>query len=256
MIDLHSHILHGLDDGARSLEESLAMARMAAADGISMIAATPHSPASTASMVYEPTVVRARAARLAAAIEAEGLPLRLVVGTEVAFEAEMVEKLERGHLLPYAGTRTVLLEPPWTRLPDNFNTALFRLQIAGYRVLLAHPERLPEVRENPNRLIPLIERGVLVQLTAQALTGGQGEHMRLLAETLLTHGMVHVLASDAHGPPPRRPLMLADARQRAAELLGEQAAERLVRGTPRALLENLPVSLASPRPVPQRRRRP
>lgn len=255
MIDLHSHILHGLDDGARSLDESLAMARMAAADGISVMAATPHSPASTASLSYAPADVQARTERLAAALEDEGIPLRLVAGTEISFEGGMAAKLDRGRLLTYAGTRTVLLEPPWGRLPEHFGAAVFSLQVAGYRVLLAHPERLPDVQENPNLLIPLIERGVLVQLTAQALTGGQGEFMRSVAETLLTHGMVHVLASDAHGPPPRRPAALAPGRARAAALIGEEAARALVLDTPRAILEDRPVHPPAPQPAPQHRRR-
>ena len=253
MIDLHSHILYGLDDGARSQEESMAMARMAAADGIAVMAATPHSPASTASLVYAPADVQARTERLAAALEDAGIALQLVAGTEVSFEGDMAAKLERGRLLPYAGTRTVLLEPPWGRLPEHFGAAVFSLQVAGYRVLLAHPERLPDVQENPNLLIPLIERGVLVQLTAQALTGGQGGHMRAVAETLLTHGMVHVMASDAHGLPPRRPPVLAPAHARAAALIGEQAAQALVLDTPRALLADLPLHPPAPQPVSHRR---
>lgn len=255
MIDLHSHILHGLDDGARSQEDALQMARLAVADGITLMAATPHSPASTASVLYEPAVVRARAARLVSALAAEGIPLEVVVGTEIAYEADLVEKLERGHLLPYAGTRTILLEPPWGGLPENFSVMLFRLQVAGFRVLLAHPERLPDVQENPNALIPLIERGVLVQLTAQALSGAQGDYMRGVAERLLTHDMVHVLASDAHGPPPRRPPAMAFARKRVAELVGEPVARALTLETPRALLDERPVQVAPPTPVAGGRRR-
>lgn len=255
MIDLHSHILHGLDDGARSQEDALHMARLAVADGVTLMAATPHSPASTASVLYEPAVVRARAARLVAALRDEGTALEVVVGTEITYEAEIVEKLERGHLLPYAGTRTILLEPPWGGLPEDFTVTLFRLQVAGYRVLLAHPERLPDVQENPNVLIPLIERGVLVQLTAQALAGAQGDFMRGVAEQLLTHNMVHVLASDAHGAPPRRPPGMAYARKRAAELVGEVAARALVLDTPRALLDGRPVHVTSPTPTPTGRRR-
>jgi protein-tyrosine phosphatase len=255
MIDLHSHILHGLDDGARTLEESLAMARLAVADGITVMAATPHSPASTACLIYEPAVIRARTSRLMAALAAEGIALQVVVGTEIAYEPAMAEKLNRGMLLPYVGTRTVLLEPPWGRLPANFAAAVFTIQLAGYRVLLAHPERLADVQEDPNVLVPLVERGVLVQLTAQALTGGQGDSMRELSETLLLHGLVHVLASDAHGPSPRRVPALAFARQRAADLLGEAAATALVYDTPRALLDGLAIQLPTPQPITRRPRR-
>ncbi|HWQ12819.1 MAG TPA: CpsB/CapC family capsule biosynthesis tyrosine phosphatase, partial [Roseiflexaceae bacterium] len=186
MIDLHSHILFGLDDGARSLEDSLAMARIAAADGVRLMAATPHSPASTACMVYDPQVIHAKTAALNRALQAEEIPLEVVAGTEITYAADMAGQLERGLLLPYAGTRAVLLEPPYAGLPESMGVTLFSLQIAGYRVVLAHPERLPDVQADPNCLVPLIERGVLVQLTAEALTGRQGDYMRRVAETLLT----------------------------------------------------------------------
>src|SRR5262249_62048728 len=113
-----------------------------------------------------------------------------------------------------------------------FETALFHLQIACYRVVLAHPERIVEVQQDPNRLLPLIERGVLMQLTAAALLGEQGERLRTTAETLLTHGMAHILASDTHGVPPRRSPLLARARDRAAALRGPQAATALAATTP------------------------
>jgi protein-tyrosine phosphatase len=100
--------------------------------------------------------------------------------------------------------------------------------------------------------VPLIERGALMQLTAEALTGHQGHRLRVAAETLLTHGMAHLLASDAHGLPPRRPPILTAARDRAIELLGPSAAA-LVTTTPAAILEDAPLHLASPRPVQRAR---
>nr|PZN32444.1 MAG: protein-tyrosine-phosphatase [Chloroflexota bacterium] len=229
------------------------MARMAVADGIRVLAATPHSPASTASRKYSPALVRERADQLIAALAAEDVPLEIVVGTEITFVADVVEQLRRGELLTYGGGRAILLEPPFSGLPHGFDTVIFALQLAGYRVVLAHPERLPDVQEDPDLLIPLIERGVLIQITAQALTGGQGDYLRSVAETLLLHRMVHVLASDAHGVPPRRPPVLTEARERAAELLGAEAAAALVEETPRALLEGRRVAVSPPRPVRRRR---
>jgi protein-tyrosine phosphatase len=249
LIDLHSHILFGLDDGAQSLEESLEIARQAAADGIEVLAATPHSPESTASVAYSPALVRERLRVVREALRAEGIALELVLGTEIAYVADLVAQLKRGALLPFEGTRAILLEPPFTGLPHGFEAVLFELQLAGYRVVLAHPERLPDVQEDPNRLIPLIERGVLMQLTAQALSGGQGEYMQQVAETLLQYGMIHILASDAHGAAPRRPPKLAHALGRAAGLLGAETADALVRANPRALLDGRAISVAPPRRV-------
>jgi protein-tyrosine phosphatase len=249
MIDLHSHILPGLDDGAATLEEALAIARMAAADGIHTIAATPHSPASTVSRRYDPALIREQVAALNAALAAQAIDLTIVAGTEICYDGDLVGQLRRGALLPYGASRTVLLEVPHDTLPSAIDQALFALQIAGYRVVLAHPERIAAVQRDPNMLLPLIERGALMQLTAEALIGGQGQRLRMAAETLLTHGMAHLLASDAHGTPPRRPAILSAARDRAAALIGHDAAAALVTTTPAAILHDAPLHLAPPRPV-------
>jgi protein-tyrosine phosphatase len=249
MIDLHSHILFDLDDGARTLGDSLDMARMAAGDGVRTIAATPHSPGSTACRIYDPATIRERLATLNGALAEQGIALEVVTGTEICYSADIVERLRRGELLTYGGSRTILLELAHNTIPPAFENALFNLQVAGYRVLLAHPERIVEVQASPNRLLPLVERGVLMQITAEALLGGQGERLRAAAETLLVHGMAHVLASDAHGLPPRRPPVLTSARDRAAALVGRSAAEALVAGTPAALLTDRPLRLPPPRAV-------
>ena len=253
MIDLHSHILPGLDDGATTLEEALAIGRMAAADGIHTIAATPHSPASIASRRYDPTLIREQVAALNAALAAEAIDLTVVAGTEICYDVDLVGQLRRGALLPYGASRTVLLELPHDTLPPAIDQALFALQVAGYRVVLAHPERIGAVQRDPNMLLPLIERGALMQLTAEALTGGQGQRLRAAAETLLSHGMAHLLASDAHGMPPRRPAILSAARSRATALLGPDAATTLVTTTPAAILQDAPLRLDSPRPVARAR---
>ena len=255
MIDLHSHILFDVDDGAASLPESLAMAEVAARDGTRILAATPHSPGSSACRVYDPALFRERVAQINAALREEGIPLDVITGSEIYFVSSVAEQLKRGQLLPYGQSHAILLELVGATISPALDTVLFGLQLAGYRVLLAHPERIPEVQQNPNRLDALIERGVLMQLTAEALLGGQGERLRAAAETLLTHSLVHVLASDAHGVRPRRPPLLRAARDRAAELVGAAAADALVEATPAALLADAPLRLPPPQPVRPARRR-
>jgi protein-tyrosine phosphatase len=251
MIDLHSHILYGLDDGAQTLDESLAIGRMAAADGTRVIAATPHGPGSIASHRYDPALIRERLDQVNAALHSEHIPLEVVAGTEICYDGDIVERLKRGSVLTYGRSRAILLELGYDTLPPTLEIALFSLQVAGYRVVLAHPERIIEVQQNPNRLLPLIERGVLMQITAEALIGGQGERLRVTAETLLTHGMAHLLASDAHGVPPLRPPLLAAARDRAAVLIGQAPASALVTSTPAAVLHSQPLKLPPARPVAQ-----
>ena len=251
MIDLHSHILFDLDDGAQSIHESLAMAQMAAEDGVRTIAATPHSPESTASRTYDPRVIRERLSALNDALAAEGLPIEVVGGTEIVYDVGMVERLQRGQLLTYGRSRAILLELSHNSIPPSLDSAIFNLQVAGYRIVLAHPERIIEVQQSPNRLLPLIERGVLMQITAEALLGKQGDRLRATAETLVRHAMAHLLASDAHGVPPRRAPRLAAARDRAAELIGMEAAAAMVTTTPAAILADRPLRLPPPRPAGQ-----
>lgn len=242
MIDLHSHILYGVDDGARTLAESLELGRMAAAAGTRVIAATPHGPGSVATRVYDADLIAERAAEIEAALRAEGIELQVVAGTEINFDAKAVDALRHSLVIPYAGTRTVLLEPTYGFTP-SFESVVFAIQALGYRVLLAHPERVGEVRDDPNCLIPLIERGVLMQLTAEALTGAQGGRMQRLCETLVTHNFVHVIASDSHRPT-QRPPVLGPARDYAAHLLGEAAANALVEANPAAILADRPIHVS------------
>lgn len=251
MIDLHSHILYDMDDGALTIHESLAMAQLAAEDGVRVIAATPHSPGSVACRAYSPALIAERVAALNSALVGEGLPVEVVAGTEIAYDAGIVERLRRGDLVPYGQSRAILLELAHNRLPPSFENAVFALQVAGYRVVLAHPERIVEVQQDPNRLLPLAERGVLMQITAEALTGRQGELIRTTAETLLTHGMAHLIASDTHGVPPRRSPRLAAARERAAALVGQATADALVTTAPAAILHDQPLRLPPPRRVAQ-----
>jgi protein-tyrosine phosphatase len=252
MIDLHSHILHDLDDGPPTLAGSLEMARTALADGITTMAATPHGR-SVFSRRYSVELLQTRLSELRVALAAADLPLEVVPGTELFCAVDLPAQLKAGALLPYGTSRTVLVEFPGDVLSAAIEQMAFALQIAGYRVLIAHPERIKVVQRDPNVLIPLIERGVLMQLTADALTGKQGAHLRQIAETLLDRRMVHVIASDAHGAHLQRMPFMAPARRRAAEILDAAAAEMLVRTTPAALLRDAPVETPAPKRITPRR---
>ncbi len=251
MIDLHSHILYDIDDGALTLAESLAMAEVAARDGTHVIAATPHGPGSSACRFYDPAQIRARLAELNAAIADEQIAIQVVAGTEICYDADIVARLKHGQLLTYGQSKAILLELSHNTIPPMLTNAIFNLQVAGYRIVLAHPERIIEVQQNPNVLLPLIERGVLMQITGEALIGGQGAQLRSTAETMLRHGMAHLIASDAHGLHPRRAPKLAAARERAATLIGVEAANALVLTTPTAILHGQPLKLPPPHPVDQ-----
>lgn len=254
MIDFHTHILPDIDDGPRSLEESLEMCRIAVLDGITTMVATPHGPGSKFGHRYSTDLVYARLQALQAALEQTAWPIEILPGTEIAYHTELPKLLKAGALLPCGSGGAVLLELPLTHLPSGLDQLVFDLQVAGYRVVLTHPERISVVQKHPNLLIPLIERGVLMQMTSRALTGQQGSHMQRLAETLLTHRMIHLLASDAHDTSPRRSPHLAEACRHAAALMGEAAARALVQDTPAALLSGKEIELPPPQPVKRARR--
>jgi protein-tyrosine phosphatase len=252
MIDLHTHILHGIDDGPRDLAGALELARAALDDGVRTLAATPHGRSSVGGGRYSVAALRERLAELRAALAAQGLPLEIVEGTEIYGEGGLVQRLRRGELLGYAGSRALLVEFPANTIPAAVEQIVFELQLAGHRVVVAHPERLRYAQDDPNVLIPLIERGALMQLTADALLGNHGERRRRLAETMLGHGLVQLIASDAHGAHVGRLPNLGAATRRAAELVGAPAAVALSGAVPAAILADSPIDPPAPTRVRRR----
>jgi protein-tyrosine phosphatase len=254
MIDLHSHILHDLDDGARTLDEAVAMAQAAAADGVTVMAATPHGRSSSNAGFtrYSVETLQERLAALQAGLREAGVPLEVVAGTEIMGEPGALERLRAGKLLPYAGARAVLIEFPLRIARAAAEEIIFAFQLDGYRVVVAHPERYRFVQDDPSSLVPLIERGALMQLTADALLGRQGEQLRRLAELMIAHNFAQLLASDAHGSHLGRVPNLGAARARAAQLVGPAAAESLTQGVPSAILRGTPIAPPSPTPIRRR----
>ena len=198
MIDLHSHILPGLDDGSRTVEDARELARRAVDDGVTAIAATPHvrSDYPTRAEEMERGVSRLREDFLAEGIEIEILP-----GGEV--DLGMLASLDddglRRFTLAQSG-RYLLLEFPYTGWPAGLEEAVYGLGLRGLLPVLAHPERNREVQSNPGRLTEAVRMGALVQLTAASLDGRIGRSSQTAAGKLLELGLAHVLASDAHTP--------------------------------------------------------
>ncbi|MBL8566237.1 MAG: capsular biosynthesis protein [Hyphomicrobiaceae bacterium] len=235
MIDLHSHILPGIDDGARDASVSLEMARAYVAQGVTHVACTPHILPG----LYHNTGlnIRAAVADLQARIDAEGLPLRLLTGADNHVVPEFVAGLQSGHLLSLADSRYVLVEPPHHVAPPQLDTMFFNVLVAGYVPILTHPERLTWIEHRYSLMQQLAARGVWMQITCGSLSGRFGKRARYWAERMLDEGLVHVLATDAHDPA-RRPPDLAEGRQRAARRVGDIEAEHLVSTRPSGILNN------------------
>jgi len=250
VIDLHTHILPALDDGARTLDESLAMIRIAVADGITSLAATPHD---TGSAPDYPSQVKARVAQVQAALQERGIDLQLVVGSELHGVPDLVARLRTGRALTLGSSRYFLLEFPLTDLPIHAAQLVFEAQVAGFTPIVAHPARTAAIQHDPNQLYDLVERGALAQITSGSLTGVFGPRIQATARVLVEHNLVHLIASDAHGTGYRAP-RLSEAVQVAGQIVGEEIARAMVTTRPQAILSNQSLAIEPPRRYHPRRR--
>jgi protein-tyrosine phosphatase len=244
MIDLHCHILPGMDDGAADLVVSLEMARAFAADGVAVVACTPHIlPGVYANSV---SAIREQVGLLQAAIDAEGIPLSLVIGADNHITSSFVADLRAGLLLALGDTRYVLVEPPHHVAPPRMANVFFDLLLAGYVPILTHPERLAYIGDQYDLMRGLVHRGVWMQITAGSLAGRFGSRACYWAERMLEEGLVHIIATDAHDLE-RRPPNLGLGRELAAKRVGEEEARNLVQVRPAGILASqAPASLPQP----------
>jgi protein-tyrosine phosphatase len=237
LIDLHCHLLPGIDDGAKDLEMSLAMARMASSDGISTIACTPHILPG----VYNNTgaAIREAVNRLRQSISEAAIPVGLVTGADVHIAPDLGAQLRDGRALTLNDSRYLLLEPPHHVLPPRLEELIFGLQAAGYVPILTHPERLSWIEGHYDLLERLVYSSTtLMQITAGSLLGHFGRRPRYWAERMLDDGLCHLLATDAHNTE-RRPPRMAEARALVAQRLGEDEAANLVLRRPQGILNDL-----------------
>jgi protein-tyrosine phosphatase len=245
MIDLHCHVLPGIDDGPATIEGSLALARVAAAAGTHVLVATPHvnrrypNRAETIAPLVEELNARLTAEEIATA---EGVALEVQAGAEVALtQLADIGPRELGRLRLGAG-EWLLVEPPFTPVATGLDAILLELVDQGQRVVLAHPERCPAFQRRPEVLTTLAEAGILMSATAGALVGDFGGEARRLGLRLAHEGLLHNVASDAHDDRERPPALAADL-ERAG--LGPLL-EWLTGAIPRAILGRVELP---PRPV-------
>lgn len=252
MIDLHCHILPGIDDGSRSLEMSLEMARMAVDDGIEVTACTPHIYPG----LYMNDAAGITAARdaLQRSLDEHGIPLKLTIGADVHLVPGLIDGIRDGRVPCLHGTRYLLLEPSHHVAPPHFEDSVFSLVAAGYVPVITHPERLTWVEDHYDVFGRLVRQGAWMQITAGALTGTFGQRAKYWGERFLGEGLTHIIATDAHSAGRRAPVM-SKAREIAERMLGREEAELLVRGRPQKILDDAPPSEVPPLPRVQTRSR-
>jgi len=246
LIDIHSHVLPGLDDGPRTLKESLSMCKLYVADGVTTVVATPHMGDSRFDV--KPQSVRSAACQLSEACRQHGLDLEILPGGDVRLEPELLDAIDAGRALTLADTgKYLLLELPLQTAP-SLGDLIPELSLRGIIPILSHPERNMELWRKPHRLAEMVEAGCLVQITAGSLFGNFTAAAKRTAERFLKMNLVHAVASDAHSALGRRPQL----RRTAAVLdsmAGEGAAARLLRENPFRIINGksleLPNTVAS-----------
>ncbi|SHM59768.1 tyrosine-protein phosphatase [Gracilibacillus kekensis] len=197
MIDIHCHILPGLDDGAKHMEESVSMAKSAVSQGINTIIATPHHLNGSYDN-YKKDIIET-VNQLNDRLQEEDIPLNILPGQETRINGEMITDLENGQLLPLNDTSGYLfVEFPSNHVPRYTKQLMFDLQLQEVKPIIVHPERNKEIMENPNILYDLVSNGALTQVTAASLAGKFGKKVKKLSLQLVEANLTHFIASDAH----------------------------------------------------------
>lgn len=242
MIDIHHHLIYGVDDGSRDLETSVQMVEMAAADGITHIICTPHA---VERYPYQPEV---NAERLAALRERVGDKVQLGLGCDFHLSFENIDDaLAHPHKYTLNGLNYLLVEFPDTMISPKITDMFYEMLVVGMRPIITHPERNLTLQRKPERMNEWLDQGCLVQVTANSLTGRFGKRAQEMGMQLLEQGRVHFLATDAHDLQSRPPIM-SEARSIVAEKFGTDTAERLCVINPLAAFEGRPIADA---PIPE-----
>ena len=277
MIDIHNHLLHGLDDGAQTLEESIEMCRISWNDGVRIIVATPH----TFNFLYynSRSIVITKVQELNAILPdkmfkdaisrsqfhletqrqrpynpgPEFYPspkvhnLKIIPGADVHFSEEVLSERSRDKITTIAdGGKFLLIEFPSWGIPFQAETVLFELLVRGITPIISHPERNLEIIRSHKKYINMVQMGCLGQITAASLMGEFGRDARRAAENLLRKKLVHVIASDAHSANGRS-LVLSDAVRAAGIIVGDEEARKLVNEYPQAIIEGQRPKVPEPR---------
>lgn len=254
MFDIHYHLLYGLDDGPKTIEDSIALAEASIAEGVTHIVATPHS---NYKYKFDPAVNRERADELQRLLNGR---LTIGLGCDLHLSYENVQEVLASHSrYSINGGRYLLVELAETSIPAKLSEILFQMRVAGIIPIITHPERNPLLLSQAARLYEWICEGCLIQVTGASLAGRFGKRAERACQQWIEQGWVHFIASDAHSVEWRAPSM-SDAHRAASRLFGQVTADRLCIHNPRAAFLNddlppqpQPVEPDLRRAVPKRR---
>lgn len=237
MIDLHSHILPGLDDGCETVEHAVEMSRIYEKAGFHTVVATPHYLRGT-SWCPDPRTILQRVDEVNRAFSAQGIKLRVMAGMEIGMDPAIAEFLYEKKLLTLGGSSYVLIEVPFQQLPLGWDQMLFDVISREYRVILAHPERCEQLIREPERFQQLLNIGCLIQVDWGSLLGHHGSKSARLTKKMLTHGYVHCLATDSHDFQYRSPKMVKKGLEILRKVIGEEKTHILAIENPTHIIDS------------------
>jgi protein-tyrosine phosphatase len=243
MIDIHCHILPNVDDGSKSLEESIEMAKIAQSEGIKKIVNTSH---------YHPDFKYKKGKELSEVLNEfnkilknEGINVDVILGNELYFTEDLIENFENLEFHSMNKSRYVLIEFSPNNFPKNLADIVYEIKLRKYIPILAHVERYPKIQENPNIIYDCINEGALIQVNASSVIGKNGSEAEKISRILLDHNMVHFVATDAHSSTRRRPL-IRDAYNHISKLYGEDTSKKLFMENQEIILDDKDLYITDP----------
>jgi protein-tyrosine phosphatase len=239
VIDLHAHILPGIDDGPRSLEESLEMARLAVADGITTMVATPHlfrRKSVDFRELNSPDDIRQAVARFNEKLAEKQIELTVLPGCEIPLFTDIIKFIDDQRILTINDNeRYICLEMPDTVIPPATDDIIFQLNSRGITPIITHPERNLVFYEMPEKLRRFVSLGCLAQITARSVIRGFGWGVSRFTRRLVKDGLIHLMASDAHSVAKRPPVM-GNALKKLTKMVGERRARDMVENVPARII--------------------
>ncbi|WP_017548147.1 tyrosine-protein phosphatase [Salinicoccus carnicancri] len=245
MIDIHNHVLIGVDDGPESEEETLDLLRQAIDNGITDIIATPHHY--SGDFINPKSQIVSKMVEVIDIIEKHQLDINIYPGQEIRINGDLVNELETDVNLPLNQSQYVLVEFSFTEIAGYTENLFFDLQMNGYTPVIAHPERCRPLAKDPDRLYELVGKGAIAQITAGSVSGALGEGLQETSLKMIENHLIHVVSSDAHHAT-MRPFMLKEAYEVIDEKLGSEYVEYLQKNA-EAVLNNKEVKVRSPKRI-------
>ena len=235
MIDMHCHILPGIDDGASDLEEALEMARIAESEGIKKIVNTSHFHPEFKYTMGEELVEAINSFNVA--LKANKIDLEVLIGNEIYYTDEIIEELHNLNFHTLNNSKYLLIEFSPMNVPKNLADVVYEVKLKGYIPVLAHFEIYNNIIENPNIIYDCIKEGAIIQVNASSILGKHGKEIKKVSDILLDNNMIHIVASDAHGSERRRP-QLREAYEFVKNKYSEETADNLFKNNQSLIIEN------------------